>query len=54
MLKSYQWLLAVQAVTSELVSACLFPVLRENTGKLADFRLQTNDDPRRSTTDSIT
>jgi hypothetical protein len=46
--------MAVQAVISELVSARLFPVLRENTAKFADFRLQTKNDPRRSTTDSIT
>jgi hypothetical protein len=34
-------LLAVEAVRSELVSARRFPVLRENTGKFADFRLKT-------------
>jgi hypothetical protein len=33
--------MAVQAVISEIISARLFPVLRENTEKFADFRLQT-------------
>ena len=32
--------MAVEAVISELVSARLFPVLRENTGKFDDFRLK--------------
>jgi hypothetical protein len=44
--------LAVEA-TSELVSARLFPVLRENTAKFVDFRPQTNNDPRRSNVNSI-
>jgi hypothetical protein len=30
--------LAVEAVIGELISARLFPVLRENTAKFADFR----------------
>ena len=33
--------MAVGAVIGELVSVRLFPVLRENTGKFADFRLKT-------------
>jgi len=33
-------LLAVEAVIGELVSVRLFPVLRENTGKLVDFSLK--------------
>jgi len=34
-------ILAVEAVISELVSVRVFPVLRENTGKFADFPLKT-------------
>jgi len=35
-----QRFLAVEAVISELVSARLFPVVRENTAKFADFSLE--------------
>ena len=38
--------LAVEAVISELVSRRLFPVLRENTAKFADFRPRDDNGPR--------
>jgi len=38
--------LSVEAVISELVSARLFPVLRENTAKFADFRPRDDNSPR--------
>ena len=46
-------LLAVEAVISELVSARLFPVLRENTEKFADFGLEIDKAPRVSEENSI-
>ena len=43
----------MEAVISELVSARLFPVLRENTGKLADFGLETTAERRHCSGSSI-
>ena len=40
--------LAVEAVIGEPVSACLFPVQREDTGKFADFGLEMTEAPRPS------
>ena len=48
-----QGYVAVEAVISELVSARLFPVLRENTGKFADFSSGDDNRGRLSSGNSI-
>jgi hypothetical protein len=48
-----QGYVAVEAVISELVSARLFPVLRENTGKLAEFCPETTMERRLHSVNSI-
>jgi hypothetical protein len=45
--------LAEEPVISELVSESQFPVLRENTGKFADFRFEMAEAPRLSGVNSI-
>jgi hypothetical protein len=45
--------LAEEAVIGELVSARLFPVPRESTGKFADFWLKMTEAPRLSGENSI-
>jgi len=46
-------ILAEEAVISELVSARLFPVTRENTGKFAIFGFEIAKAPRLSEENSI-
>jgi hypothetical protein len=46
--------MAVEAVISELVSARLFPVPRENTGKFPDFGLKIAEALRLSAGNTIT
>ena len=45
--------MAVEAVISELVSACPFPVQRENTGKFADLDAKLSCAPAFGTGNSI-
>jgi hypothetical protein len=45
--------MAVEAVICEPVSDRPFPVLRENTGKFADFRFEMAEAPRLSGVNSI-
>jgi hypothetical protein len=45
--------MAVEAVIGELVSARLFPVTRENTGKLAIFGFEIAKAPQLSEENSI-